>query len=266
MTSNTVDFAGDPYIVGITPTALRAGCYEKGKVNGTFGLPLVAAWRSFPTSLQSGYQVLVDKVSPCFVSTTGYETRKHECNGGPEAHIYPFPDLHVTIATFRTLFDPAPASTELAEDIKAFCTKVVHNSTKRDAWPEGSGGSKMKLRLRPKEVRLGKTNAIILWEETTGNLDAMRLCIKEEMEAQQGASDAGDLSGITLAVPDIVHSTFVRFWKSPSNQEILKHTFEQPLLDALPIEIDLDANVKLAVENTPCMHIDDDETHVIWRQ
>lgn len=272
-------FVEDPYLTGVYPKDLGEGYYERGKLNGTFGLPLVAAWRSFPTSLESAYQGLVGKVSSCFVSTSGFDADSNGCTDEPEAHIYPFADLHITVAAFRTLFDPAPDNNEHAEAIKKFCAEVVENSTKRDGWPKGSGDSKVMLLLRPKEIRLGKKNAIILWEETTGNLEAMRLCLKEEMEAQQnskfGSNDEDPLSGVSLIVPDIVHTTFIRFWKginsnegrSPSNPETIRQAFKgNVLLDLLPNEVDMESNAKLVCEDTPCMHVSDDDSHVLWKE
>lgn len=269
------DFAGDPYLVGIESKAVRHGVYESERSNRKFGLPLVTGWRSFPTSMESAYRVMVARLSPCFVSSTGYKTDSKGCQDETEAHIYPFEDLHVTVATFRSSLDPCPSNNERAEAIKKFCASVMENATKREGWPKAKAGdkSKIKLCLQPKEVRLGKKNAYILWEEKTGNLEAMRLCLKEEMEAQQfsqrgvnGVDPVAD-SDLAFFVPNIVHSTFIRFWKCPSNPDILKQTFkESGLLDILPILVDLDSNAKLVYETTPCMHINDDEYHVLWKE
>lgn len=40
---------------------------------------------------------------------------------------------------------------------------------------------------------------------------------------------------------------------------------ESDLIDILPIEIDVQPNVKLVCEDIPCMHINDDEHHVLWK-
>lgn len=267
-------FEGDPNLVGVDPSTLAHGRYEVlgGHVNGAFGIPLVAGWRSLPPPLESAYRLLVDKVSSCFDSTTGCES-KNNGNGRsdePEAHIYPFEDLHVTIVTFRTLLDPAPASEEHAAAIKEFCVKVVENSTKKDKWPKGN----VKLQLRPKEVCLWKKNAVILWEETTGNLETMRLCLKEEMESQKKFIDEDILSGISMFVPNIVHSTFMRFWKTIDDEDgcsskpgKIKQLFEESgLIDVLPNKIDVDSNATLVCEDTPCMHISNDDSHILWKE
>ena len=95
----TNNFGEDPYLVGISPEALQVGVYKRtGVVNNTsFGLPLVSCWRSFPTSMEEPYRMLISKIASCL------ETK--------EAQFYPFDDLHVTIATFRSLLDPNPPTT-----------------------------------------------------------------------------------------------------------------------------------------------------------
>ena len=239
------NFEEDPYLVGISPEALQVGVYKRtGVVNNTsFGLPLVSCWRSFPTSMEEPYRMLISKTASCL------ETK--------EAHLYPFDDLHVTIATFRSLLDPNPPTTdEDAESIKQFCVNVMASASKRNGWP--TKGSNFFL-LKPKEIRLHKKNAIILWEETTGNLESMRKCLKEEMEARDNI--------IThFSVPNIVHSTILRFWKCPCKPEMIIQAFkESNLIDILPVEIDVQPNVKLVCEDIPCMHINDDEHHVLWK-
>lgn len=259
-------FSCDPYLRGIDPRALRDGVYEEGDVSRAFGLPLVAAWRSFPPSMESAYQKIVNRVAPCFDSTTGHETGGRCKDAEPEAHIYPFQDLHVTIATFRSLLanPPCPSNADDAERIKAFCVKVAERSTKRDGWPIGGSNSPKILRLRPKEMRLGKTNAYILWEETTGNLEAMRHCLAREMESHQPS----DLDpALSWSVPNIVHSTFMRFWGCPSNPQLIRELFDgNDLVDMLPAEVVVETNIKLACETVPCMHIAYDEFHVLWKE
>ena len=195
-------FEIDPYLEGIAPEALRDGFYESRKHDGRFGLPLVAAWRSFPKSMESAYGELVERVSSCFVATSGYEMNSNNTVRDPDAHIYPFTDLHITIATFRTLFEPAFATDDDSAAIKRFCVNVMENATKMGGWPKESN---IKLRLRPKEIRMGKTNVIILWEEMTGNLEAMRRCLGEEMEVQKQSDDGiyPVVSGLSFAVATI---------------------------------------------------------------
>ncbi|KAL7554362.1 hypothetical protein ACHAWF_017795 [Thalassiosira exigua] len=237
--SDSDGFSGDPYLLHADPGALRDGRYEKREGDGSFGLPLVVAWRAFPTELESAYRVLASRLSACFAATTGFGNDPRAAD--PEAHIYPFGDLHITVATFRTLFDPAPTR-ERAERIKRLGAGVVERATKRDDWPRDNGEAKVKLRLRPKEVRLGEKNAITLWEEATGNLDAMRSCLKQEMEIMDS------INGMAFSVPNIVHSTIMRFWKRQSDPERLKHLFkDRTLLDILPTQVEVVSNAIFSV-------------------
>ena len=272
MSFSQVDFfEADPYLAGIDPDYLQEGFYEEQSTSrATFGLPLVAAWRSFPPSMESAYRSMAERAAMCFPTTSGY-AKGNGCKDEPDAHIYPFEDLHVTIATFRSLLDPIPPNMndEKSEYTKNMCINIVNNATTREDWPEGSENSKVKLCLQPKEIRLFKKNAIILWEETTGNLEAMRICLKKEMEAQQsmkcGINEMNLLSD-TFSVPNIVHSTFIRFWKCTSNPDMLMQMIkESTFLDFMPAEVEVNANATLVCESTPCMHINDDAYHVLWR-
>ncbi|KAL9183516.1 hypothetical protein ACHAXT_004372 [Thalassiosira profunda] len=271
--STSEGFAGDPYLAGVDPTALRGGCYERRQrvIEGTseqppFGLPLVAAWRSLPPSLESAYAALAKRVASCLQSTTG-QADGGSCNSEPEAHIYPFEDLHVTVVTFRNSLDPVPADSKRKDAVKRFCIDVAEESTKREGWPKG----KIVLRLRPKEIHLGTKNAFILWEEMSGAIEAMRPCLREEMEARKCAArgDGGIDPSTELSsffVPTIAHSTFLRFYKRPSDPARLKELFGgSDLLDMLPGEVVVDANATLVYEDTPCMHIPPDDTHILWR-
>ena len=38
-----------------------------------------------------------------------------------------------------------------------------------------------------KQMQVGMRNAIILWEDTTGSIDAMRRCLAEEFDVQRNA-------------------------------------------------------------------------------
>ena len=52
----------------------------------------------------------------------------------------------------------------------------------------------------------------------------------------------------------------------PSKPEMIIQAFKgSDLIDILPSEIDVQPNVKLVCEDIPCMHINDDEHHVLWK-
>ena len=95
-----MDFEPDHYLDNVKPSSLRDGCYDETISNSSegelrFGLPLVAAWRSFPESLEphSGdpsksfaafYRKLAKRSSSCFLATSGFDV-----NYEPEAHYQP---------------------------------------------------------------------------------------------------------------------------------------------------------------------------------
>mmetsp|Transcript_15798 Transcript_15798/g.31580 ORF Transcript_15798/g.31580 Transcript_15798/m.31580 type:complete len:309 (-) Transcript_15798:1766-2692(-) len=272
-----LEFEADPDLNNVNPSSLRDGIYQVD-VNGSaehplrFGLPVVAGWRSFPSSLEPSYNELATDALECFTATTGFRVSGEVSE--PEAHIYPFEDLHVTVVTFRPLLKPK--STEEVDAIKKFCWRVADGAVRRRDWPKSIDGEvSPKLCFRMKQIRLGKRNAILKWEELTGNLNIMRRCLREELEAQKrmhnmqngriGGDGADALSQLTLTVPDLVHSTFIRFWKAPSMPGKIQLMFEKARKDRiLHAKIDVDLNIKLVCEDIPCMHIPVDYDHVLW--
>ena len=274
--SPTIQFVGDKVLADVNPNELSDGCSapkQHDNDHKSFGMPLVASWRSFPPEMELGYERLVTRIQPLFASTSGFyimgdDMSKIDCIN-PEAHIYPFKDMHITVATFRTKNDKLPAKREDVEAIKQFSKDVLQKASRRPDWPEEGS----KLRIQPLAIKLGNKNAIILWNEMTGNMDRMRGCIQKEMEAARSQITDVTFKGMidsSLAsydIPPIVHSTFIRFWRKPSNPEILMHTFnEERLVDVIPAEFEVGTDsVQLIYEDTICMHIDREEDHVLWK-
>ena len=78
---------------------------------------------------------------------------------------------------------------------------------------------------------------------------------------------------LAFFVPNIVHSTILRFWKdgdsnSAENRLLykkLKNLFEGgTLLKLIPKEVNLCCNPALVCETMPCMHVEVDKEHVMW--
>lgn len=301
------DLEKDSFLDGVNPALLTDGCRQTNldsnaddyDSSSSFGLPLVISWRSFPPEMESAYRELVSRILPAFTATSGYLTDDNGVGGDindsgnndnlvcnhPEAHIFPFEDLHITVATFRTKSTPLPTITnnrnenndaDAAQKIRQFCIEVIQNASTNTNWPkEGS-----KLRLKPKAIRMSRKNAIILWEDTSGNMEVMRHILKEQMKISISSSSdmgMGDIldSGLAFDVPPIVHSTFLRLWKVPlSNPKLLLESFsnseegKSSLMDILlplEFEVDVGSSVTLVHETTPCMHVDyhRDET-ILW--
>lgn len=264
----------DGFLNDVNPALLSEKCQNEGHINNdeSFGLPLTASWRKFPPSIKSGYEKLVEKILPCFASTSGYTTLNNHINCiNPEAHIYPFEDLHITVATFRTKDTQSPSTNEVdrieVDRIKQISKNLLQMASHRDEWPKPGS----KLSIKPKAIKLGRKNAIILWEDTSGNLDKIRQCIRLEKERVERTQDLTNDLGLSLDIPtNIVHSTFLRLWTEyPLYPEKLIHTLnEEVSIDDMfgmeEFQVDT-SSVKLIFEDTPCMHVDDDKDHVIWK-
>ena len=72
-----------------------------------------------------------------------------------------------------------------------------------------------------------------------------------------------------MKIPDIVHSTVVRFAKTPlADGVIVQSNFRRLLLDGLATDHDPQSfpvhNIKLVCERQPYMHVPQDDRHVLW--
>ena len=142
-----VGFEPDPHLAGVDVTLLRPNVYCRSPENGSselipssgsplrFGLVLVMAWRLFTYTMEEGYGNLASRTLSCFSSTDGMGvdgSGEGDEKNDPIAHVYPFEDLHVTVATFRTLLDPPVSDQVRAAWIKTLCSQVCAATKTRD--------------------------------------------------------------------------------------------------------------------------------------
>jgi hypothetical protein len=173
----------------------------------------------------------------------------------------------VTVATVRSIHQSAkPEHRPFISD----CAREIAVSAQR-LWPT------KKLELSIRGVQIGKRAGIILWEETTGGLTSIRECF------QKAAREYGEAQSCRLseeekvilralidemAVPTIVHSTFLRFYGSPQTSgETIQNRFSSSVeprvkeffSSSIPI-----SSIKLVCEKIPYMHIPSDDEHVLF--
>ena len=234
------------------------------KEDDYFGLVLVTGWPPHVETMGPAMTSFLKLVRTCF--------GKEDLTGtSPNVYLYPTECLHVTIATLHHVQrKDRNKGAEYYNGMKQKYADLVKAASQKDDWPKSDGDSFSSMKLQLESVQLGQKAGIFLWNDTTGCINAMRTCIKEEAK----------LKGIEIhCIPNIIHSTFLRFTKEPvssgNGDEIQKkfHTTVVPqtkqifnsMLSHPSAPIWDQSLCKLVVETTPYMHIPNDEEHVILR-
>ena len=220
-----------------------------------FGLVLVAGWPPNLDVINPPYKSLLKSIRPCFldepgVTVSGSDGGVDDGSDPPNVYLYPSKHLHVTIATLY----PNQKRIE-GVDYDNLCksySSLVKAASQRPEWP------KSPLILEIESTQLGSTAGILFWKEVTGGIVRMRQCLEEEAKQQH----------IKIHhMPNIVHSTFLRFYKFdiPEGEEIQKR-FKANVLPRVK-EIFADSihasTTKLVCQTAPYMHIQDDDDHVV---
>jgi hypothetical protein len=246
-------FEADPKV-----TDIFLGCND----GEYFGLVLVAGWPPDP-SFHQPYLKFLNLVRECFdeddwkekmTMTTKTKTSMSKL---PAVYLYPTMHIHVTIATF------APTERQQGSDKNADADvehlqfqqtylSIVNEASRRPDWP------KEPIQLAIRSTQLGSKAGILLWDDTSGGISKMRQCIK-----QVAAGRNIDIWGI----PDIIHSTFLRFAKVPHTighlvqeryQSKVTPQVQNIFQQSLPVKV-----CKLVIESSPYMHVPDDDNHVL---
>lgn len=230
----------------------------------TFSLVLVAGWPS-SEPLRKHYRYFRTQLEACFADADlqGVDS---------PVYVYDASILHVTVASFHSIYQSVPSS-ELQTVCSKYAQQVVEDATKLATWPR----SKMQLTID--RGQLGAKAGILLWKEATGGMEAVRDCIREaaasvvaSLDEDASLTDEARGAVVTMlrdiAVPGIIHSSFLRFWKQPKTpgedvQEKLQATVFPRLEEIFPDAYSV-TDLRLVIEKTPCMHIPNDSDHVLY--
>ena len=206
------------------------------------GLVIVVGWRLDSQIIDPPYSSLLEAVQQCFDDSDFGDT--------PNVYLYPSKYLHVTVATLYPTVRKTEDNMEYSK-LNADYTALVHAASKRAEWPSTP------LKLKIDSTQLGSKAGILLWEETTGGIRQMRVCLEEEAK----------LRNMTIhSVPPIVHTTYLRFKDVPNSngvdtQERFQSLVVPRIREFFRDEIKVDT-AKLVYETTPYMHVPDDTEHV----
>lgn len=246
-----VTFEKDPMIKRMIK--LKRG---NSSVEESFGLVICAGW--VPSeAVQTCYnEKFLPAVQRCFQESDWKDLVSDDI---PRVYFYPSGALHVTVATLHAFTRPEEESPPRELLIKEW-TDLVEAASCRVSWP------KKPLQLSLDSAQIGKRAGILLWKELTGGIDQMRVCIKAEADAREDHLRKLDIDPDTLSIPDIIHSSFVRYHEIPETPgEEIQERFQKLILERIstffpdPLVV---PQVKFVCERRPYMHITDDERHV----
>lgn len=129
--------------------------------------------------------------------------------------LYPPESLHCTIATLRPFRKPTP---EHPENTIRFWADMLERAAQMPDWPRASELTFAYLR-DPKVF--GNGVGVLLHDDWYGAIGAMRNCLREAFAEQKGRNGTADFATDDVdmgdvKIPDIVHSTVLRWRASPS--------------------------------------------------
>lgn len=184
----------------------------------------------------------------------------------PTIYLYPVESLHVTVATLRA-FSPISKSTDDILSIIHLWKDIIQSASMRSDWP------KEKIVLELEHAQIGSTTGILLWREGTRTLQAMRNCLRREVNYYKEVFDTFISSNTdtyassrhnvlreslnAFSIPEIVHTSFLRFVAQPiTDGRIVQRRFSKLLSGTeFSTEID-DQNIheRVANKSTSTLH------------
>ena len=264
----------DPHLPRTVPYLCQDNGRDPNEARGDdFSCVLITMWppplddakvgnnqQSAKRTLREAYKRFVTEVANCFIPD---DFGADPDTNLPRVYIYTPECLHITVATLHR-FD-VPTTPKERKVMQKIYTDLLQRAAKRPNWP--AEGSKMKFAVD--STRIGEKAGILLWKEITGNLQKMRDCVAKEHAASYDdiVKAVGEDSANSFQIPNIVHSTFMRFADAPKTDwdkmqaEFAKvqERVTDNIFGDLVVETDV---VRLVCERRPYMHIPCDEEHV----
>lgn len=290
----STSFTTDPYLENI---------YNREQ----FGVVLIAGWpppqrtiaipvpsldQSLPSTkslyfIQDFYHDFINQVKECFdpidllIQCSDNDNNDGTVNTQmPNVYLYPPQHLHITIATFHPVsqsFDTKNnKNTNININHNAYikaCQTIVQNAIRHQDWP------KHKINVTVDTAQIGEKAGIILYnDDELRSIQLMRNILKEEYDSFMIRNDSSDcvIPAIPkmkqLIIPNIIHSTFLRFHNHPqTNGALVQQRFQSNVLEKIKdlhcdgcqgrkISID---SVTLVMETRAYMHIPYDSDHVL---
>jgi hypothetical protein len=222
-----MDFEIDPLIEEIS-------CNKKKE---TFGLIICALFhQSKPISFANFYHELIQELQNNFTD-----------DEKQSIYIYPIAHLHITISTLFNFKDPWPESPEKCLQYWKECFIKLKQTSKNQS-----------IVLTCDTIRLSKAAGYFQFKDKNNGIENLRQSIRDICIPEEGQP--------SLIIPNIIHTTFVRFIKKPNDPIKFEEKFHRICKEMLKkineIRLEVD-EVCLAFEAHPYMHIECDEFHIL---
>jgi hypothetical protein len=189
-----------------------------------------------------------------------------------EAYIYPTSTLHCTIATLRS-FTHGPMNESEIKACVDLWKPVLDRARKSSCWPTKS------IRLRMNTPTLEGSAGIFHFEDVDGTIGAIREALRCAIIEAGGlpVMGGGDRTlgkpiigapdgEIPPHIPDIVHSTLLRWKAEPDDRMAAAKAFDSVTRSWTPLEISVE-RVTAVFETVPYMHMlaeDGSSDEFIW--
>ena len=195
------------------------------------------------------------------------------------AYLYPPTSLHCTVATLRA-FTGGPLDAGdggSRSSAAARWSAVLDAAAAMPQWPKGP------ITLRMLAPTFEGAAGILRYDEVSpgGAIEAMRACLRDAILAAGGVAAEGsaDRSAAKALpgsppqepaphLPNIIHSTVLRWAAEPSDAEVqaTRAEFERVGADWEPLDFTVDlSTVRAVFEDTPFMHVPHRALQVFWR-
>ena len=239
------------------PIVARLAAGDRFTGENVCGLVLVCSW-PMPEHVQVQAGALCDQL-------------RAELPAG--AYVYPPSTLHCTIVTLRA-FTKGPMDAAAQAAAAALWRPVLDKARQSQHWPAATP-----VRLQMKAPTLEGAAGIFRYDDLDGTICKMRAALREAIIeagglAAEGGGDrshckplAGAPEGeVSPHLPDIVHSTALRWATEPDDRSAAAETFVRVAQSWTPVEVS--APFATAVfETVPFMHMDaaEAEESIWWK-
>jgi len=163
------------------------------------------------------------------------------------AYVYPSTTLHCTVCTLRA-FTHGPLTAAERKVLRDRWSEVLSSARSSPDWPAGP------FRLRMNAPTLEGAAGIFRYEDLDDSVLKMRACLRSAIAAAGGiAAEGGQprdhcrpIDGVPSTeppahLPDIIHSTVLRWAAEPSDQEQAKAAFADAAARWTPLEISVES-------------------------
>eukprot|EP01006_Ploeotia_vitrea_P007130 TRINITY_DN16082_c0_g1_i1.p1 TRINITY_DN16082_c0_g1~~TRINITY_DN16082_c0_g1_i1.p1 ORF type:complete len:279 (+),score=31.19 TRINITY_DN16082_c0_g1_i1:58-894(+) len=175
-------------------------------------------------------------------------------------HMYAMDAIHTTVATTLNFkFDHPNVAPE------AYSMYIEHwkEDLEKTLKSEAVFGGLLPFKMTIHAPKISKAAAYFPIENPTGEVEQLRRAIKKTIAKNDRLNFIqGQHIGKEFHVPGIIHSTLLRFKKSPTDVPAWMKTFHQISATWEPVTVTVD-KVYVAVEDRPYMHIPHDPEHFV---